>query len=156
MVPRYSRRFFLSVAGTLSLAGCETTDPRESSSPTTSETATPSSPETGPRGPVDAVLATEQVSLSPPPSHPIRVADLPAEERDVVIEAIQSGAYHRCDHDTADQLQSFRERVYSLRPHEPYLRYNNAYYGVWLRFLDQVYATTASSPAESELKDCRQ
>lgn len=155
MVPRYSRRVFLSIAVTLPLAGCETTDPRESSSPTATETAPPSAPDTGPRGPVDAVLATERVSLTTPPSNPIRVADLPAEERDIVKEAIHSGAYHRCDYDTAERLESFRERVYARRPYDPYLRYNDAYYGVWLRFLDQVYATTASSPADSELKECR-
>lgn len=79
---------------------------------------------------------------------------MPDEERTIVLEAIRTGAYHRCRGPHEDALYSFATRIGSRPDGEEYLLYEGSYYGVWLSIEDGLEVDTASPPPDSELKKC--
>ncbi|GGL60581.1 hypothetical protein GCM10009039_18550 [Halocalculus aciditolerans] len=93
--------------------------------------------------PHDAVVATEPTSEPDTSTDGVTVvhyADLPADERAIVDDALEDGVHHTCGIPPA--LHDFADRV----SQKSSLERNGDYYGLWVRISDVIHAHTAAPP----------
>lgn len=115
------RRRLLALLGTAPLAGC-----------------------TG--MPKDAIVKTEQ-KPAPEATSAISFSELPEEEQDILLTAINEEYYHACP-PLPEAVSSFASRV---EGDESRLEYEGNQYALWVRIQDQVYATSTSPPENDPL-----
>lgn len=135
------RRHLLRLSGistTLSLAGCIGSCFEFSSSPR------------------DAVIAAEQIPRPTGPSNVIVFADLPADEREIIEQALTDGVYRACRPDIPDAAWSFGRRIRSrsTADTEVYLTDDSSYYSLFVRVEDVIFSEASSTRPERTQTCC--